>query len=259
MHRVGALLFPAAPPPFGPVAPGDVTPVIDPALETLGAFFRAMLERYCGEAWRSLAPGEPLVRKLSIGHDPEQVDFCENDTPLLALWRNAEGKPTRLTDHNAQSNTTVSVLWVMAPADEQKLAARSPFFNLVHKTFLLALAQERDPCWIKAGQEANPIDRTYGSYVWGYAGIDGWDYAGLQRVAVQVPTGDGSQTYGSYLATWTIQESSEADPTAYGTTISGVRVGSEPTAVAIDLTDRTATEADPAVLTRMSALVPPDA
>jgi hypothetical protein len=217
-----------------------------------------MLERYCGEAWASIAPREPIVRRLTIGHDPEDLDFQDGWTPLLALWRNVEGKPNRLTDHNAQSNTTVNVLWVMPPADEQKLAARSPFFNLVHKTFLLALAQERDPCWIKAGRESNPVDRTYGSYVWGHAGIDGWDYQGLQRLPVQVGAGDGNHTFGSYLATWTIQESSEADPTAYGSTINDVRVGSGPTDIAIDLTNRTATTDDPAVLTRMSALVPAD-
>lgn len=259
MHRVGALLLPAPPPPFGPVAPGEVAPVIDPALETLGAFFRAMLERYCGEAWASIAPGEPLVRQLLIGHDPEEVDFHEGMVPLLALWRETEGKPNRLTDYNAQSNTTVNVLWIMAPADEQRLAARSPFFNLVNKTFLLALAQERDPCWIKAGRESNPIDRTYGSYVWGHAGLDGWDYLGLQRVPVQVPAGDSTQTFGAYLAIWTIQESSEADPTAYGSTLDGVRVGTEPTEIAIDLTDRAPIDEDDTdVLTRMSALVPAD-
>jgi hypothetical protein len=260
-HRVGALLMPAPPPPFGPVAPGDVTPVIDPALETLGAFFRAMIEHYCGDAWASIAPGEPIVRKLSIGHDPEEFDFQDGDTPLLALWRESEGTPHRLTDGNAQGTSTVHVLWVMAPADEQKLAARSPFFNLVNKAMLLALANERDPCWIKAGRESNPVDRTYGSYVWGYAGIDGWDYAGLRRVPIKVPIGGQHQDFASYLATWTIRESTDNDPAAFGSTIGGVRVGTEPTSIRFDLTDRAPVdENDTGVLVRQSADIdfPPD-
>lgn len=249
-HRVGALLMPALPPPFGPTAPGDVAPVIDPALETLGRFFRAMIERYCGDAWAALAPGEPIVRKLSIGHDPEEIDFQDGDTPLLALWRETEGVNARISDGHAQSSAAISVLWVMAPADEQKLAARSPLFNLFNKTMLLALENERDPCWIKAGEESNVVSRTYGSYVWGLAGIDGWSYGGLRRVPVQVPTGDGTQTFGAYLATWTIQESTENDPAAFGSTISGVRVGTELTDIAVDLTSATT---DP--LVRLQALI----
>jgi hypothetical protein len=250
--------MPAPPPAFGPVAPGDVAPVIDPALETLGCFFRAMLEHYCGEAWANIAPSEPIVRRLIVGHDPEELDFHDSMTPLLALWREQEGANARLSDGHAQSAAMVSVLWVMAPADEQKLAARSPFFNLVNKTMLLALENERDPCWIKFGEESDVVARTYGSYVWGHAGIDGWSYGGLRRVPVQVPAGDGVQTFGAYLATWTIQESSTNDPAAFGSTINGVRVGNEPTEIGIDLTDRTATDSDPEVLTRMSALVPAD-
>jgi hypothetical protein len=94
--------------------------------------------------------------------------------------------------------------------------------------------------------------------VWGLAGIDGWNYLGLERVPVVVPTGGDKQSFPAYLATWTILESTDNDPAAFGSTINGVRVGTERTAIRFDTTDRAATEADPEVLVRQSALVPPD-
>lgn len=247
--------MPAPPPQFGPVEPQGVNEVLDPALETLGCFFRAMLEHYCGPAWHNLAPGEPIVRQLVIGHDPEELDFHDAMTPLLALWREADGASGRLTDGHAQSTATVNVLWVMAPADEQKMAARSPFFNLVNKTFMLALENERDPCWIKAGEESNVVSRTYGSYVWGLAGIDGWSYGGLRRVPFVIQAPGGNQTFSSYLATWTIQESTSTDPATLGSTIAGTRIGTEPTEIYFDETD-VATDDPTAALVRQSALIP---
>lgn len=258
-HRVGALLMPVPPPGFGPCLPNepDVAPVLDPALDVLGQFFRALLEFYCGEAWRSIAPGEPVVRVLSIGHDPEELDFHDAMVPLLALWREHDGVPVRLTDGNAQSASLVHVMWVAAPADEQKLAARSPFFNAFQKAMLLAYKQERDPCWVNVGEETNAVSRTYGSYVWGLAGIDGWTYGGSKRVPLVVQVGNGDpQTFPGYLATWTILESAEADPAAYGSTVAGVRVGTSVTSVDFNLTDRTPTEADPTVFIRQHARVP---
>lgn len=261
-HRIGALLMPAPPPGFAPTLPNDdtVAPVLDPALDVLGQFFKALIEHYCGPAWQAIAPGEPIVRKLSIGHDPEDLDFdpaC--DTPLLALWRDAEGKPSRLTDGHAQSNTTVNVLWVLPQAAEQTLAARAPFFNVLHKAYLLALEHERDPCWIKPGEESNVVARTYGSYVWGHAGLDGWDYLGLQRVPVVVPTGGESQSHPAYLATWTIQESSESDPTAFGSTVDGTRIGTERTSIAANITTATdIAEDDPEPLVLQQFVIEPD-
>jgi hypothetical protein len=258
-HRVGALLLPAPPPAFGPRLPNepDVAPIQDPALDVLGQFFRAILEFYCGEAWKSIAPSEPVVRVLSIGHDPEELDFSDNDVPLLALWREHDGVPTRLTDGNSQAASVVHVMWVAAPADEQKLAARSPFFNAFQKAMLLAYHQQRDPCWVRLGEEDNIVSRTYGSYVWGLAGLDGWTYNGSKRVPLVVPVGSGDpQIFPGYLAAWTILESTEADPAAYGSTINGVRVGTGVTSVDFNLTDRTPTEEDPDVFVRQHARVP---
>jgi hypothetical protein len=91
-HRVGALLLPAPPPPFGPSRPDEPnTAALDPALSILGQFFHALLEYYCGPAWDSIAPGEPIVRVLSVGFDPEDLDFSPESTrPLLALWRDKD-------------------------------------------------------------------------------------------------------------------------------------------------------------------------
>jgi hypothetical protein len=257
-HRVGGLLLPVPPPAFGPRLPNepDVAPVLDPALDVLSQFFRAILEFYCREAWDNIAPGEPVVRKLSSGHEPEDFDFSDTDLPLLALWREGDGQPTLLTDGAAQAQTTVNVLWIYAPADEQKLAARSPFFNAFTKAMLLAFKQQRDPAWVRAEDVANPVSRTYGSYVWGLAGIDGWNYAGTRKVPVVIRVAGEPYEYPAYLATWTILESTEADPAAYSSTIDGIRVGIAPTSVDFNLTDRTPTEEDPVVFVRQHARVP---
>lgn len=260
--KVGALLLPVPPPAFGPVLPNDpaVAPIQDPALDVLAQFFRAMLEHYCGDAWNSVAPGEPLVRMLSVGHDPEELDFHDGMTPLLALWRDGEGIPVRLADGAVQSGTQIHVLWVGAPADEQKLAARSPFFLAFTAAMKTAFRQERDPCWVRPEDVNSDTARAYGSYVWGLAGIDGWNYGGTRRMPVVVPTAGEPQRFTGYLATWTILESTETDPALWGSTIAGTRVGVTPTEIYFEETDqpRDPLVADPAVLTRQSALIPAD-
>ena len=260
-HRVGGLLLPVAPPGFGPTRPDHQnTDALDPALSVLGAFFKAVLERYCGPAWDSIACGEPIVKTLVTGHDPEDWDFCDTQSPLLALWRDGEATPTRLQDGNSQQASTVNVLWIAPPADEQKLAARSPFFRAFSAALLLAYQNERDPCWIKRGNEANPVDRTYGSYVWGLAGIDQWSYGGLRRVPVVIGTGDQPQQHIGYLSTWTILESTETDPSQWGSTIGGEYVGVGSTSVHMNFVDRDRDldPDDPDALVRQSALYPTD-
>ena len=254
-HKVGALLLPVPPPGFGPTRPDEQnTSALDPALSVLGAFFKALIEHYCGPAWRSIAPGEPIVKTLVVGHDPTAWDFVGEETPTLAVWREDENQPTKLDGH-AQRSTPVHLLWILPPADDQKMAARAPFFNILSAALLQAFENERDPCWVRRGDEGNDAARTYGSPVLRYAGIDGWNYSGLRREAFVVPIGDGDpQIFTSYLSVWTILESTENDPAAFGSTIDGVRVGSELTAIRFNVTDM----AGDGALVRQSALVPPD-
>lgn len=251
------MLLPVPAPPFGTTQPDERnSQALDPALNTLGAFFKALLEHYCDAAWSAIAPAEPIVRVLSVGHDPEDLDFHDGMLPLLALWREHDGQPVRLQDGNTQAPSIVNVLWVAPAADEQKLAARSPFFNVFCKVMQHAFQQERDPCWIKPGEEDDVVARTYGSYVWGHAGIDNWNYSGTRRVPVVIPTARERETYPGFLALWTIQESTTSDPAAYGSTIDGVRVGTGDTSVFFNLPDRDPD--DPDALIRQSALVPAD-
>lgn len=257
-HRVGALFLPAPPPAFGPTRPDeDQVAIIDPALGILGAFFKAVLEFYCGNVWAQLAPGEPIVRTLKVGYDPEDLDFSDNDLPTLALWRENDGAPTILDDGNAQAVTAVSMLWVPSPADEQKLAARSPFYRTFTAALLQVFKTQRDPCWVRRGEENDPVSRTYGSWVFGLAGIDSWQYAGTRRTTFSIPVAGQRYEFPAFLATWSITESSESDPAAFGSTMNGERVGTEPTSIAFNLNDRTPTEDDPEVFTRQSALIPP--
>ncbi len=258
-NRVGALLMPVPAPPFGPTQPDQQnTATLDPALDVLGAFFKAMLEHYCGAAWTSIAPGEPIVRVLSVGHNPEDLDFSDSLLPLLALWRDGETAPERLSDGNVQSGSQIHVLWVAAPADEQKLAARSPFFLAFAAAMKLAYQRERDPCWVRTEDTSSNTARAYGSYVLGLAGIDHWTYGGTRRVPVQVANGSTNDTYAGYLSNWTILESTESDPALWGSTINGTRIGVTPSEIYFDETNRVATTEDPAVLIRQSALIPAD-
>lgn len=248
--------MPVPAPPFGPCQPeSDNTATLDPALSALGAFFQAMLEHYCGPAWSNVAPGEPIVRVLSVGHDPEALDFHDGMLPLLALWRDGDAEPTRLADGNVQSKSQVHVLWVAAPADEQKLAARSPFFLAFANTMKTAFQQERDPCWVRAEDQDDVVSRTYGSYVWGLAGIDGWSYSGTRRVPLQVAGGHGNESFPGYLASWTILESTSTSPSMWCSTIDGERVGVEAAEIKFDLTDVATVDPDDA-LVRQSALIP---
>lgn len=265
-HRVGALLMPAPAPRFGPASPDEnVDETLDPAVAILGAFFKAVLERYCGSAWDSLAPKEPIVRVLKTGHNPEDLDFSPSMLPLLAVWREHDGTPQRHDDANVQAPSSINVLWVAPPGNDQKLAARSPFFNAFVKAMQTAYQRciegQGDPCYIRRGEEDNVVSRTYGSYVWGLAGIDSWSYLGTKRAPVQVGVGEGQkpQTYTGYLASWTILESTSTDPSQLGSTINGVRVGVEPTSIQFDLIDRAPVdESDTDLVVRQSGYVPPD-
>ncbi len=73
-----------------------------------------------------------------------------------------------------------------------------------------------------------------------------------------IGNGDGSDRHFGYLATWTILESTETDPTAFESTIAGVRVGVgvDSMSVHINLTDRDPDDVD--ALVRQSALFPAD-
>jgi len=244
--------MPLPAPPFAPTQPDQAnSAALDPALDVLGAFFKAMLEHYCGEAWSSVAPGEPIVRVLSTGHDPEELDFSDAQLPQLALWRESDGNPHRLADGNVQSASAIHVLWVAAPADEQRLAARSPFFLGFVNVMKTAFQQERDPCWVRDADVNDVVSRTYGSYVFGLAGIDNWTYDGARRVPVHVANGSGNDLFQGYLASWTILESTSTSPSQWGSTINGTRVGNEAAEIYFDLTD------DPTgSLVRQSALIP---
>lgn len=250
--------MPAPPPAFGQAQPDQQnSETMDPALQTLGEFFRAMLERYVGPAWANVAPSEDVVKTLKAGFDPEELDFVADETPTLALWRDGAVSPSKIADGYAQGVATIQVLWIAPPTDDQRMAARSPLFNAFDKTFLLALANERDPCWIKVGEEQDVTSRAYGSYVWGHAGIDSWSYGGLRKVPVVVPAGGDTQEFVGYLATWTITESTHVDPSQWGSTIDGERVGVEPTEIRFDETDRAPVDDDDHdYLVRQSALIP---
>jgi hypothetical protein len=113
-------------------------------------------------------------------------------------------------------------------------------------------------CWIKPGEQDNVVARTYGSYVWGHAGIDGWNYGGTKRVPVVIAAAGEQYQYAGYLATWTIQESTSTDGSAFGSTINGQRVGVEPTSLLLNLTTSTdVTEDDPPPLVVQQALIGP--
>lgn len=238
--------------------------VLDPAVGIMGAYLKAIFEHYCGPAWARIAPKQPVVATLATGRDPEEVAFSPTMLPLLAVWREHDGTPQRHDDGCVQAPSAISVLWVAPPGDDQRLATRSPFFNTFVKAMQIAYQRcvegQGDPCYVRPEDEGDAASRTYGSYVWGLAGIDSWTYNGTKRTPVQVGAGEGQQPqkYVGYLASWTILESTQTDPALLGSTINGVRVGTEPTSIRFDVTDRAPVdENDTDYLVRQSGLVPP--
>jgi hypothetical protein len=143
--------------------PVDTEPVTDPGIAIFGAYLKAMLVFYAGDAWAVRAPSEPLVKTL-LFCDPEEAEFIETDLPALYLWRQ-EIDTVYLAEQHTANRSKISALWVPPPKlSGYRWAERAPIISGIAKAFTAALDLDRHPAWVLAG-DPDPLAATLGS-VW---------------------------------------------------------------------------------------------
>jgi hypothetical protein len=180
----GALTLPAAVPGtddgegYTPAAAGD------PCLDTLLAFFSAVLIADVGDAWAERAPGtneQPIVRAV-FTHDPVENEFREALLPALFLWRPGEGAGVdEYAEDLLRDASTLRLWWVMPYApDGDVQRQRMPLLNAVSKAIARACNAGRHPAWaLAADSTADPdairlaTTNTTGAVTWSGVGLNG--------------------------------------------------------------------------------------
>jgi len=180
----GALTLPAAVP-----ATDDgegITPAAacDPCLDTLAAFFSAVLIADVGDAWEERAPAtdeQPIVRAV-FTHDPIEVEFKEFLCPALYLWRSGEGPGfDEYAEDLRRDSATLRLWWVMPHAPDPDVhRQRAPFLNAVGKALARACNAGRHPAWVLAADSTADADavrlattNTQAPVTWSGAGLNG--------------------------------------------------------------------------------------
>lgn len=152
-----------------PVAAADPFP--DPALDVLGAYLAAYLRTYAGAAWLSLAPGEPIVKHVHKGHDPQEHDFTSGGLPALYLFREGSARdPVQLAEDFRVHADNVRVFWVLPPGQQFRSAKFSRAVPLLAKLLDKAIDEGRDPCWVQT-DDPDPTAADEGSVVIRHAGL----------------------------------------------------------------------------------------
>ncbi len=187
---IGGLAVPLVP-PLSPKATID-----DPALDVVIGYITAIFNAYAGDAWRAVAPGEPLLRR-TFTHDPEDYDFAETDLPAMYAFRTGSAKPTedQAEDYRIATDT-VRLFWVMPRASTEQQRRRSPFIQALGKLLDLAIDRGRDPAYVRA-DDPDPTKVAQGTVLLRAAGLHwlrskSWTKTTL---AIKMAAGDASRTY----------------------------------------------------------------
>ena len=196
----------------------------DPALGVLRDYFQAVITAWLRDAWLAVAPNEAIVRS-TYTHDPEELDFTEHDLPVLCVWLDRDAQPKRLADGYQEAENILNILWVLPPTPHEKGSVRFPFFAGFNKAISFAVLRERDPAYVHPDDAGAVSAVAYGSDVLKHAGLDWWRLRQpISRVPVEIDVrGAGDFTYAGYLASLTVGETNETDPSAYGVHPFGLR------------------------------------
>jgi hypothetical protein len=116
------------------------------------AFAKAVINGELIAAHQGVAPGPGAPVGVARAHNPGLVVFSENELPALFGWRVNGEAETDAEDYEMQVST-ISLLWIMAPAQQEHLATRAPIVNGVVKALTAALKRGRHPSWVVAGDE----------------------------------------------------------------------------------------------------------
>lgn len=223
----GALQLPAQIPAAG-------KSVTDPALDVIGAFCQAVMNKYAGDAWAAVAPESPVLVKSVNVHDPQDAEFSSSMLPGLFLWR-SRSVIEYLADDVMVDHATVQIAWVPSPAVQKKRANRRGIFNGVAKTLSVALWNGRDSAFIDAG-DTDPDAASRGSVLADRAGLMTLFVAkGLTPTSVEIQV-DGGETrkYIGYAMEIEIQEALEFDPSVHGVAPTSVQVDIDEDGLVVD-------------------------
>jgi len=120
----------------------------DPALDAIGSYLTACLVDALDAAWLTLVPSD-TVCKVHHLHDPNGGHFQDEQLPCLFLWR-GESTGERLADEYEIDRTTVTVLWIPPPLEQDRNVDTARFANAIGKALQRALYLGRDPAWYDA-------------------------------------------------------------------------------------------------------------
>jgi len=151
-----------------PVPTSD-TPIGDPLLTTLLAFFQAILNAKASSAWGALDPSKPCVRAV-FDSRPEEL-FNDKQLPALYLARTEVGEAKWIASDWRVRESKLSLSWVFPPVSQNRQSQRDQFINALHSVMETILEFEgRDPSWVVGG-DPDPLAATKGSLLWTYAKV----------------------------------------------------------------------------------------
>jgi len=173
----GALNFPVQ-------IPAQNESVHDPALDYIGAYFKACLNYQLGPSWQAVNPDRKFVETYEVG-EPDET-FNERDLPAIFIYRSM-AYDEQISDDWNETCTDVSVTWVPQNAVQAKRALRSTGVNGFQKVISRALELGRSPVWIDPSDD-DPSAKTLGSCLMTRAGFYRPPYlvsAKTDRVTIQ--------------------------------------------------------------------------
>jgi hypothetical protein len=183
---IGLTTLPIAAPALSTDVVGDI------ALQRLGEFLRAAINRMGNTAWRTRGSTTGNVVEHVFCRNPARL-FDESRLPALYLWR-ASSNRRREADDVLKVVSTIRIYWVSEPAQAESDTVREPFEYAVDRMIAKALYRERDSAWVVAG-DTDPLAATQGSFLPTWLGYN-WALKGdaneLSLVAT-VTDGDGSR------------------------------------------------------------------
>jgi hypothetical protein len=138
----GGLALPMPAPPFAGKAP-------DKALDAIGDYLQATLTAQLGAAWRSVAPGEELIKTV-FTVSPQNALLNQSQLPALFIWP-GRTKSTREAEDYLVTKTQVSAIWLLWWDSPLKREQRLPFQRSVTLTAHALLARGRHPAWVVTG------------------------------------------------------------------------------------------------------------
>lgn len=179
----------ALPIPTAARAPGEA--VTDRALTVVGGYLRAFLNAYAVEAWRSVDPSNPPVKRFYT-HDPREGGLNERDFPSLYLFRTGGDPPERISEEWRMTSDQILVLWVFPREGTHAVAQlRRPFVAGLAKLLDRALWLGRDASFVAEG-DPDPAAAERGSDVFRLGGLVDLTPGGRWEIATINIDADGA-------------------------------------------------------------------